>query len=169
MASFRGHKQREWIKRFVSSKTRYRAKCFKYIERPPCYWLIRLNNSGDVRNFILPFWIRRFPILCPALSYLLGLIFFCFFFFFFFFFKRKLTHHWMGGCSLEFRSSDLSEWVRFNLVPRALFPGFGGGAPGKAREKRPGDEIGFSLPFLCVRNPVQLWNGLDIFRMSGNS
>ena len=31
-----------------------------------------------------------------------------------------------------------------NLVPRALFPGFGGGAP-KAREKRPGDEVG---PFL---------------------
>ena len=27
-----------------------------------------------------------------------------------------------------------------NLVPRALFPGFGGGA-GKAREKRPGDEV----------------------------
>ena len=31
-----------------------------------------------------------------------------------------------------------------NLVPRALFPGFGGRAP-KAREKRSGDEVG---PFL---------------------
>ena len=35
---------------------------------------------------------------------------------------------------------------RFNLVPRALFPGFGNSefcdsAP-KAREKRPGDEVG---------------------------
>ena len=29
-----------------------------------------------------------------------------------------------------------------NLVPRALFPGFGGGA-GKAREKRPGDEVAY--------------------------
>ena len=28
----------------------------------------------------------------------------------------------------------------YNLVPRALFPGFGGGT-GKAREKRPGDEV----------------------------
>ena len=28
----------------------------------------------------------------------------------------------------------------FNLVPRALFPRFGGGA-GKAREKHPGDEV----------------------------
>ena len=27
-------------------------------------------------------------------------------------------------------------WVEHNLVPRALFPGFGGG------EKRPGDEVG---------------------------
>ena len=54
----------------------------------------------------------------------------------------------MGGCSLKFRSTDLSEWVLFNLVPRALFPGFGGGAPGKAREKRPGDAVGFSLPAL---------------------
>ena len=32
---------------------------------------------------------------------------------------------------------------KFNLVPRALFPGFGGGAGPvpKAREKRPGDEV----------------------------
>ena len=30
---------------------------------------------------------------------------------------------------------------RSNLVPRALFPGFGGGASHKAREKRPGDEV----------------------------
>ena len=34
----------------------------------------------------------------------------------------------------------------FNLVPRALFPGFEGGAPPskpfKDREKRPGDEVG---------------------------
>ena len=29
-----------------------------------------------------------------------------------------------------------------NLVPRALFPGFGDGATSKAREKRPGDEVG---------------------------
>ena len=29
--------------------------------------------------------------------------------------------------------------VTLNLVPRALFPGFGGP---KAREKRPGDEVG---------------------------
>ena len=57
----------------------------------------------------------------------------------------------MGGCSLKFRSTDLSEWVLFNLVPRALFPGFGGGAPGKAREKRPGDAVGFSLPALRTR------------------
>ena len=28
-----------------------------------------------------------------------------------------------------------------NLVPRALFPGFGGGAAKKAGEKRPGDEV----------------------------
>ena len=56
----------------------------------------------------------------------------------------------MGGCSLEFRSTDLSEWVLFNLVPRALFPGFGGGAPGKAREKR-----GWVLSS-SVRNPVHL-------------
>ena len=29
---------------------------------------------------------------------------------------------------------------RFNLVPRALFPGFRGGATAKGREKRPGNE-----------------------------
>ena len=34
-----------------------------------------------------------------------------------------------------------------NLVPRALFSGFGGGAPtSKAREKRPGDEVAWSNP-----------------------
>ena len=36
----------------------------------------------------------------------------------------------------------LKIWRPDNLVPGALlFPGFGGGA-GKAREKRPGDEVG---------------------------
>ena len=29
-----------------------------------------------------------------------------------------------------------------NLVPRALFPGFGDGATSQAREERPGDEVG---------------------------
>ena len=33
--------------------------------------------------------------------------------------------------------------AKFNLVPRALFPGFGGGP--KAREKRPGDEVDAKL------------------------
>ena len=38
----------------------------------------------------------------------------------------------------------------FNLVPRALFPGFGGGAP-KAREKRPGDEVAIvSAPYFLI-------------------
>ena len=36
-----------------------------------------------------------------------------------------------------------------NLVPRALFPGFGGGAgpTSKAREKRPRDEVKFLEKF----------------------
>ena len=38
-----------------------------------------------------------------------------------------------------------------NLVPRALFPGFGP-AP-KAREKRPGDEVGLLCP---VKSPLVL-------------
>ena len=43
-----------------------------------------------------------------------------------------------------------------NLVPRTLFPGFGGGArqrqrlSSKAREKRPGDEVGFVWSFDTV-------------------
>ena len=38
----------------------------------------------------------------------------------------------------------------FNLVPRALFPGFGGGAP-KAREKRSGDEVAIvSAPYFLI-------------------
>ena len=34
-----------------------------------------------------------------------------------------------------------------NLAPRGLFPGFGGGA--KAREKRPGDEVGTICVLPC--------------------
>ena len=38
-------------------------------------------------------------------------------------------------------------WGRANLVPRALFPAFGGGS--KPREKRPGDEVGDGLANYC--------------------
>ena len=38
----------------------------------------------------------------------------------------------MVGCSLEFRSRDLSEWVLFKLVPGALFPGVPPPKPGKS-------------------------------------
>ena len=40
----------------------------------------------------------------------------------------------------------------FNLVPRGLFPGFGG-AP-KAREKRPGDEVGELCTLLNAVNAL---------------
>ena len=43
-----------------------------------------------------------------------------------------------GRCVLK--QNRVFRQVAFNLVPRALFPGFGGGA-GKAREKHPGDEV----------------------------
>ena len=42
-----------------------------------------------------------------------------------------------------------------NLVPRALFPGFGGGTPHlQSQEKRPGDEVvkyGQDLEYLVAR------------------
>jgi len=38
-------------------------------------------------------------------------------------------------------------WYDINLVPRGLFPGFGGGA--KAREKHPGDEVGMTCVLPC--------------------
>ena len=41
------------------------------------------------------------------------------------------------------QSSSSSSSSSSNLVPRALFPGFGSGKP-KAREKRPGDEVASS-------------------------
>ena len=49
----------------------------------------------------------------------------------------------------QFSRSDnmsLEQATCYNLVPRSLFPGFGGGLRGgrttsKAREKRPGDEV----------------------------
>ena len=37
---------------------------------------------------------------------------------------------------------SLEQATCYNLVPRSLFPGFGGGrTTSKAREKRPGDEV----------------------------
>ena len=47
--------------------------------------------------------------------------------------------------------------VTVNLVPRALFTGFGGGA-GKAREKRPGDEVGVTVVFSNLCTCVQISN-----------
>ena len=40
--------------------------------------------------------------------------------------------------------ASLRQWRRSNNpVPRALFPGFGGGSPiPKAKESHPGDEVG---------------------------
>ena len=41
--------------------------------------------------------------------------------------------------------------LAFNLVPRALFPGFGGS---KTREKRPGDEVDSRLDVSCAQLSV---------------
>ena len=40
----------------------------------------------------------------------------------------------------------LEQVTCYNLVPRSLFAGFGGGRPASiAREKRPGDEVVFAM------------------------
>ena len=51
-----------------------------------------------------------------------------------------------------------------NLVPRALFPGFGP-AP-KAREKRPGDEVGLLCP---MKSPLVLTENCDRFNIGSLS
>ena len=62
--------------------------------------------------------------------------------------ELSMTQYYYGNLSPSRRrktrkNKDIlrtKQAIIHNLVPRALFPGFGGGA-GKAREKRPGDEV----------------------------
>ena len=62
--------------------------------------------------------------------------------------ELSMTQYYYGNLSPSRRrktrkNEDIlrtKQAIIHNLVPRALFPGFGGGA-GKAREKRPGDEV----------------------------
>ena len=58
------------------------------------------------------------------------------------FIKRETSGYEAGSARLRTLSYVLTYGAWGNLVPRALFPGVGGGAAGKAREKRLGDEVG---------------------------
>ena len=55
-------------------------------------------------------------------------------------FTLELEMDYPSETSLCTVTPSLTDTPSPNLVPRALFPGFGGPAP-KAREKRPGDEV----------------------------
>ena len=53
---------------------------------------------------------------------------------------------------------SLEQATCYNLVPRSLFPGFGGGrTTSKAREKRPGDE--FVLAMKTTNRQLRIGGG----------